>query len=145
MATIDVTAFRQAYPAFSNPIMYPDPAIQNAAALADCYVDTASRWWNCTKCQELILNLITAHLLLINGTAQMPGVGYSGLLTSATVGSVSVGFQASSVTQNAFTVFLNKTPYGEQLLALFARLMSGGVYIGGSPERRGFRKFGGRF
>lgn len=144
-ATFDVDAFRKAFPAFANPLMYPDPAILAASELAGCYIDVANSWYNCAKCQNLIWQLITAHLLVINGTVGMPGVAYSGLLTSATVGSVSVGFQANSVTQNGLTTWLGKTPYGEQLLALFARLMAGGVYIGGSPERRGFRKIGGRF
>jgi hypothetical protein len=32
-----------------------------------------------------------------------------------------------------------------QLWALLQKVSAGGVYIGGSPERRGFRKIGGRF
>lgn len=144
-ATFDTAGFSKAFPAFANPLMYPDDAILAASELAGCYIDVANSWYNCAKCQNLIWQLITAHLLVINGTAGMPGVAYSGLLTSATVGSVSVGFQANTVTQNGLTTWLGKTPYGEQLLALFARLTTGGIYVGGSPERRGFRKIGGRF
>lgn len=145
MTEAEIAQFRLAYPQFANPLMYPGAAIVNAHDLSECYVDVSSRWFNCAKCQGLIQNLMTAHLLVINGTAQMPGVSYSGLLTSASVGSVSVGFQAGSVEKPAYLVWLGKTPYGEQLIALFSKLAAGGAYIGGSPERRGFRKFGGRF
>lgn len=145
MGTFDVDKFRAAFPGFSNPIMYTGDAIRAASELASCYIDVANSWYRCSKCQDLIWQLITAHLLTINGTAQMPGVGYSGLLTSATVGSVSVGFQANAVSQNGLLTWLAKTPYGEQLLALFARITAGGLYVGGSPERRGFRKIRGLF
>lgn len=145
MDQFDVDKFRKTFPAFANPLMYPPDGIMAASELASCYISVSSNYWRCADCQQLIWVLITAHLLQINGTSGMPGVGYSGLLTNATVGSVSVGFSASSVDKPALVAWLGKTPYGEQLLALFARLTAGGLYIGGSHERRGFRKYGGRF
>lgn len=145
MDDFDVDKFRKTFPAFSNPLMYPPEGILAASELAFCYVNVSSKFWKCANCQQLIWQLITAHLLMINGTTGMPGVGYSGLLTNATVGSVSVGFAADSVNRSDLLSWFKKTPYGEQLLALFARATAGGLYIGGSPERRGFRKIGGRF
>lgn len=141
----DVDKFRKTFPAFANPLMYPNDGILAASELAGCYINVASRFWKCNDCQQTVWFLIAAHLLMINGTTGMPGVGYSGLLTNATVGSVSVGFSASSVDKSSLVTWLGKTPYGEQLLALWARLTAGGLYIGGSYERRGFRKYGGRF
>lgn len=145
MDQFDVAKFRKAFPAFSNTLMYNDESIFAASELANCYIDVSSRYWRCSDCQSLMWSLITAHLLQINGTTGMPGVSYSGLLTNATVGSVSVGFSTSSVEKPAFMMWLAKSPYGEQLLALFSRLAAGGLYIGGSNERRAFRKYGGRF
>lgn len=145
MDSFDVDKFRKTFPAFANPLMYTPEGIEAASELAGCYVDVSSNFWKCGQCQQLIWMLITAHLLMINGTTGMPGVGYSGLLTNATVGSVSVGFSADSVSRSSLLDWFKKTPYGEQLLALFARLTAGGLYVGGSHERRGFRKIGGRF
>jgi hypothetical protein len=145
MSNFDVEKFRVAFPAFANPLMYPSEGIIAASELAGCYINVASKFWKCANCSQTVWFLITAHLLMINGTTGMPGVGYSGLLTNATVGSVSVGFSASSVEKPALISWLGKTPYGEQLVALWSRLTGGIAYIGGSPERRGFRKIGGRF
>jgi len=142
---IDVDEFREKFPQFVNPVLYPTDNILLMADMVDCYIDVGNRWFRCVKCQELMTELLTAHLLVINGTPVSPANGATGIISNATVGSVSVGFFNASSSKGAFMSWLGKTPYGEQLAALLARLSIGLGYIGGSPERRAFRKVGGRF
>jgi len=142
---IDVPEFREKFPAFANPVLYPTDSILLMADMTDCYIDIANSWFRCVKCQELMTELLTAHLLMINGTTAAPASGATGVISNATVGSVSVGFVNAASSKGAFMSWLGKTPYGEQLAALLARLAIGLGYVGGSPERRAFRKVGGRF
>lgn len=142
---IDVIEFRDKFPAFANPELYPTDSILLMADMVDCYIDVSSRWFKCIKCQELMTELLTAHLLSINGTPAAPASGSTGIISNTTVGSVSVGFTSASSSKAAFTTWLGKTIYGEQLIALLSRLSIGIGYVGGSPERRAFRKTGGRF
>ncbi|XAO54126.1 head to tail adaptor [Yersinia phage vB_YenM_P744] len=140
-----IPVFRAQFPAFTSTIVWPDETIQLAYEMSGCYVDAAETWYSCTKCRDLITNLITAHLLLLNGSAIAPANGTAGKVASASVGSVSVSFVDVTSGKSQFSIWLSKTPYGEQLLVLFSKVVAGGFYVGGSPERRGFRKVGGRF
>lgn len=142
---IDVAEFREKFPAFANPVLYPTDSILLMADMVDCYIDVGNRWFRCVKCQELMTELLTAHLLMINGTPAAPASGATGIISNATVGSVSVAFTNAASSKGAFMAWLGKTPYGEQLAALLARLSIGLGYIGGAPERRAFRKVGGGF
>lgn len=142
---IDVDDFRLKFPAFANPMLYPTDSILLMSEMVDCYIDVGNRWFRCVKCQELMTELLTAHLLIINGTPTAPASGATGIISNATVGSVSVGFANAAASKGAFMAWLGKTTYGEQLSALLARLAVGLGYIGGAPERRAFRKVGGRF
>lgn len=142
---IDVDEFRIRRPAFANPALYPTDDILLWADTTDCYIDVGNRWFRCVKCQELMTELLTAHLLYIYGTGSAPGNSSSGVVTNATVGSVSVGITSALTSKGAFISWLGKSPYGEDLAAILARLSIGLGYIGGAPERRAFRKVGGRF
>ncbi len=141
----DVAAFRRAFPAFTDETFYPSEAIEAAAAMADCYINTSSRWYRCDQCISLMQQLITAHLLTLNGTEFVPGQTATGVMTSASIDGISVGFTVNTANKGSFTAWLDKTPYGEQLAALLARFSRTIGYIGGSGERRGFRKVGGGF
>ena len=88
---------------------------------------------------------MTAHLLYLNGSATTPGQINVGVVTSATVGSVSVGLQVDTATKSEYSTWLGKSPWGEQLLALLSRMAIGPHYIGGTRERSAFRKVGGRY
>lgn len=142
---MDVSLFRSRFPYFANVVVWPDPTIQMAAETATCFIDVANSWYRCDKCRELITELMSAHILYLNGSAMAPGNTAVGVVSSATVGTVSVGLTVNTATKGAFSAWLGKTPWGEQLLAMLARLAVGPIYIGGSPERRAFRKVGGRF
>ena len=141
---MNIDLFRKRFAYFANPAQWPDDTVQVAADMATCYIDIANSWYRCAECRELMTELITAHLLYLNGSALVPGQTNTGTVTNATVGSVSVGL-TTFAHKSEFTAWLGKSPWGEQLLAMLARLAVGPIYIGGSPERRAFRKFGGRF
>lgn len=135
---MDVAQFRLKFPFFADATFWPDDVILAQVDTAQCYLLTCD-----CPCSDLALMLMVAHLLIINGSGTMPGVGAVGVVTSASVGGVSVGLTVQSADKSSLSAWLGKTPYGEQLLALM-RALSGGVsYYGGSPERRGFRKIGG--
>lgn len=85
---IDVAEFREKFPAFANPVLYPTDSILLMADMVDCYIDVGNRWFRCVKCQELMTELLTAHLLMINGTPAAPASGATGIISNATVGSV---------------------------------------------------------
>ena len=140
-----IPAFRVALPAFSSELVRPDLTIQSAYDMSGCYVTAARTFYSCEKCQDVVTNLIVAHLLTLNGSKLAPANHTPGKVASAGVGSVSVSLVDTTAGKSQFSIWHSKTPYGEQLLALFSTLAAGGWYVGGSPERRGFRKVGGRF
>ena len=90
----------------------------------------------------LALQLLTAHLAQI-GKAAAAG-NPSGAITSATEGSVSVSF-APPPFRSGWQHWLSTTTYGAQLWALLSVQSAGGLYVGGSLERQGFRGAGGVF
>ena len=89
------------------------------------------------------LNLLTAHLaqtsnLLLSGQSQVAPIA------SATQGSVSLSMVPPPAT-SGWQYWLASTPYGQQLWALLSMRGAGGFLIGGSLERKAFRKAGGVF
>lgn len=128
---MDLAAFRAAYPEFAS---VPDETVTAAAASTTCYIPNPT---------EEQTQLLTAHLLTIRGLNDQGGGGV-GQLTSASIGSVSTT-RAAPPSRNEFRYWLASTAYGSQLLACLARKTAGGRYLGGAPERSGFRKAGGRY
>jgi len=105
MAMID--DFKARFPEFSNEVV-------------DQYFPPLEGVWSCyyggtyTACnREIILNLI-AHLMVIE---QSPGSGSVRNQSSRSVGSVSVGFEASASVSN-MTDFFGSTKYGQRFLFL---------------------------
>lgn len=91
--------------------------------------------------RKAAIYLMTAHLSLLyqrNMTAAASGNatgGAGGLVASASVGEVSVGYQQIPTGNDMFDYWLATTPYGQQLLALLSMLSSVPFYFGGSLER----------
>lgn len=136
MATFDLAAFRVLYPQFDS---VADATVEAVAVKALCFVgDTGC------ECDDTAWFLMVAHLLQIQTAAAAGGSG-SGPVASATVGGVSVSFQAPPYGTSAYKFWLFSTPYGSQLAALLARCSAGGLYVGGAPERAAFRRAGGSF
>ena len=89
--------------------------------------------------RKAAIYLMTAHLSVLtlknqSGAAGAGGAG-AGIVTSASVGEVSVSYQQIPTNNDMFDFWLATTPYGQELLALLDMLSSVPFYIGGSLER----------
>lgn len=143
--TLDLVTFRLLYPAFANVTTYPDAYIQAQWDAATAYIGEYDGCLLADKRLQLALNLMTAHLMHVNVLLAQSGVAATiGVPISATVDKVTVSNMPPPAT-DGWKFWLATSPYGLQLWALLSAASAGGVYIGGSPERRGFRKVGGRF
>lgn len=140
--TFDVTAFRAAFPAFADPLAYPDPVLQMYWNTATAYCN-ANDWYNIQgDTLQTILNYFTAHI------AQLATVVAQGLLPgfiqNATIDAVTVAL-APPPEVNQFQWWMNQTTYGQSVLALLQAVTVGGFFFGGLPETSAFRKVGGIF
>jgi hypothetical protein len=140
--TFDIAAFRAMFPAFADVTKYPDLALQGYWTMAVNYIYDNDTWAICGDTLQLALNLMTAHLAasfaLINSGQNAV------VVAGAAEGSVSVSMVPPPI-KTGWQFWLCTTPYGIQLWALLSSLTVGGFYIGGLPERSGFRKIGGFF
>lgn len=138
---LDIASFRVNFPAYSVVVDYPDARLNAQYAIGKCYIADN----DCTlpeACREFALQLMLAHLLSIQDSiaAGRP----TQIVTSATEGSVSVSL-AEPPNTDTFTYWFSTTPYGLQLIAMLDASSVGGYFVGGSEERRGFRKINGGF
>ena len=139
--SLDITEFRAMFPAYADETTYPDATLETYYSIGKCYIKDNS----CTlpdACRAQALNLMLAHLLYISD--QAAAGNKSVVVTSATEGQVSVSIAQPPSADN-WSYWLNTTPYGPQILAMFDVASVGGWYVGGTPERKGFRKAGGGF
>ncbi len=148
--------FRKLFPAFADTAQWPEATLQ-------LYWDTGSDFISTGDCPCNILNngslqfahdLMAAHIATLlaapvpaggggGGSSELPGGG-SGVIQSASIGAVSVSMMAPPA-KDMWQYWFAQTPYGQQLLALLQIKGVGGLYVGGLPERLGFRKVGGVF
>jgi hypothetical protein len=135
----DDALFRAQFPAFANTTTYPEALLAGYFAMATCYLDPDDGCKISGGCLQLALNLLTAHLAYLNSSD--PG-GNVGVITSASIDKISTTVTIP-VSNSAFSVWLNLSGYGLQLRALLKTHAVGGDYVGGSIERRAFRKAGG--
>lgn len=148
----DVALFRALFPAFADPVAYPDIMIETYWSVAYTFISPVD-------CPCQMLNgkalgysgyLMTAHLMwlaaqgITGGSTTDNGGSAGGVVTSASIGAVSVTM-AQPPFSNGWDYWLNQSPYGQQLLALLKVVSVGGTSVGGLPERTGFRKIGGVF
>ena len=128
-----LASFRALYPAFAG---VDDAVVLAVSESAACYVSGSKEC-----CESQLWMLATAHLLQLQADSQA-GDSKTGALTSATVGSVSVGFAAPPAgTQSAH--WFNTTTYGAQYLVLNKRCNGAPRYIGGSAVRSSIRGYRG--
>jgi len=137
------TLFQAQIPAYA---VAPDESVLAAYyAQASAYVDPNDNWCGglADGALDLALNLLTAHLAYINGL--IAGGSTATIVTSSSVGQVSVGLLAPPV-KGMFQYWLAASPYGQQLLAMLQVRAAGGWSVTpGIPERRAFRKGYGTF
>jgi hypothetical protein len=143
---LDKANFRVIFPEFANaaafPAGYPDAMLQ---AFWDVGVTYLGDYDGCLLSGpplQSALNFMAAHLLKLSTMAafgQTPAI-----LTQARVDKVDVQLAAPPA-KNAWAWWLNLTPYGVQLWALLSVKSAGGLYLGGSFARGGFRGPTGRW
>ena len=138
--------FRELFPAFASPTTYPDAMLNGWFDFATSYITDYNNGSYSTfmtvKQQTQALYLLTAHIGDL--TQQILAGDSTGVLTSATIDKVTVANMPPPV-KNGWQFWLATTPYGLQLWALLKRMAGAGFYVGGLPERRGFRKVYGTF
>ena len=135
-------AFRAMFPAFADTAAFTSQMLAmwwDAAAL-----HLKDGWMLSGDAYEHARNLMTAHLVQLADKAAKQAQSVGGAVQSASEGSVSVSF-ATPPTKSGWQFWLSGTPYGVQLWALLSSASAGGMFVGGLPEREGFRKVGGVF
>lgn len=143
--TLDITTFRLLFPEFVNATTFPDAYIQAQWDAAVAAMGDQDGWALAGASLKTALNYLTAHLMKLNVLiASGGGGGVTGVVTGATIDKVSVQM-AAPTTRGGWQYWLASTPYGMQLWALLSMKSAGGLYIGGRPERRAFRKVYGNF
>lgn len=148
MATpaIDYAKFRALFPQFANPVLYPDTMLDAWWTMAHCAMQEPPCGCPDNDCGSLMLYLMTAHIGALMTTLAAGGAsgGKSGVLTSASIDKVSVGYTLPPY-KSGWQFWLSSTPYGLQLWSMLSVAAAGGFSVNGRPESRGFRKVYGAF
>jgi hypothetical protein len=135
--TFDVTAFRVQFPAFMNPVMFPDATLQLYWDNATVYVSDVGNFGRLQDTsRQYALNLMTAHLTALSvivAKGQVPNI-----VSASTIDKISVTLEPPPV-KTEWQWWLCTTPYGQGLLALLQGRSVGGFYIGGSAPLAAFR------
>lgn len=127
---MDATKFRQDFPEFTDPVKYPDSAVNLWLDLAGKTLP-ADRWCDYL---DIGMELFTAHnLALAAGNQATAAVGgapgqVKGPLTSKAVDKVSAGYDSGAATLEDGG-FFNLTTYGIQFLQLARMIGSGGIQL----------------
>ena len=139
---LNISNFRSAFKAYESEANYPDAILELRYAQGACYISDNDIGKLSSKCRELALQLMLAHLLNINDKIESGAA--TGQIVSASEDGVSVSLTPPP-NESQFDWWLNTTPYGSQISTMLSLNTVGGLYLGGSFERSGFRKSGGRF
>lgn len=148
MSTIalDIPLFRSRFAAFAGDPP-SDATIDVYWIMATSYISADTYGCMSAEARELALQLMTAHLLYLQGLISNGGTntGTPGIVTASKVGDVQVSLAQPPYGTSPWRYWMNLSPYGSQLLALLDAQAVGGFYVGGLPERSAFRKVGGIF
>lgn len=139
---VTVSDFRNALPEFNSTIRFPDAYVQRFITQSTMYISTQSGIIR-DDVRVLAIEYMTAHLITL---AAIDGLGNDkndsstsgGVLTAASIDSVSVSFQAV-IAKDAFEQWIQSTPYGKMYWALLSANMPGGIFWVGSPRVAGIR------
>ena len=130
MITANLTQFLNIFPQFNNPDM------PSQYYFDDTYVWAVDNW-NINVFGSRInmaIYLMTAHRLTLMFNAQTNQSGQGGKVASATVGQVSVSYEAMPKADK-FDYWLSLSPYGLELLGMLQTLTASPKYYGGSLTR----------
>lgn len=138
-------SFRLQFPEFANPVSYPETLLNAMFDVAKIRLTPYDNWLISGDKLQYALNLMTAHVTSLRSAVAGDGDGgATGILQSATEGSVSVSMAVPNV-KDGFDYWMMQTPYGQELLAFLKTLTAQGFYFGGKPEGAAIRDVGGTF
>jgi hypothetical protein len=132
----DINEFRLKYPIFDT---ISDDVVLRAFDSAEMFISNNTSCYLTESRLKYVLYIMTAHILQIGIDNASNGGGNAGIVSSTSIDKISVSFEAR-LNKTSFQYFLNKTIYGEEILALFSLWSAGGYYIGGSTATLGFRR-----
>lgn len=138
---LNITTFRANFPLYADETTYTDMTLESEYEIGKCFIADN----DCTfpeKCREYALQLMLAHLTYCSDESNAGN--NSGVIQSANEGDVSVSFAVPDIS-DPWHNWMNLSPFGKKLLAMLSAQSVGGFYVGGLPERKGFRKIGGVF
>lgn len=129
---MDSLTFRQDFPEFSNPSIYPD-------SLINFWLSVAQKLLNTSKWGDLLdqgYELYIAHNVSLARQNQreanvggQPGVS-KGPIASKSIDKVNIAYNSeASIEENAG--YYNLTVYGQQFIRLARMMGAGGIQIGG--------------
>lgn len=137
IVTFDYAQFIALFPAFSNPVVYPEVTLEQYWQTATYYVSDIAFCGSLRgEKRQYAIYLMMAHLIYLAdliATGQVPT-----LVQGSSIDKISVTLTPPKL-PNQFSWWLNTTPYGMQLYALLQVYSVGGFYIGGSPVLGSFR------
>lgn len=142
--TYNDTDFRTQIPFFANTTTYPQALMNQFFINGSGYISTYNYGFLNGARRQQGLYLMTAHLAALNDMIIANNGAAPGVVINAEIDKVKVGLQPPP-NKNQWQWWLNQTPWGQQLQALLAVASAGGWYVGGMPERLGFRRVGGGF
>lgn len=142
MTTLNVSQFRINFPPYADETTYPDSLLNTQYTIGKCYMEDSSCVAGDPDCLEHMFDLMLAHLMYIRD--EVNAGNNVGVVTAANEGDVSVTLAQPPV-NDEFHYWYNSSPYGRQLIVLLEANAIGGTFVGGLPERKGFRKFAGGF
>lgn len=138
---VTVENLRNAFPEFGDTSKYPNEYIQRFITMATMYISTVSGIIR-DDVRILAIEYMTCHLMTlsaIDGQGNAQGDGNSGgVLSSASIESVSVAFQAV-IASDAFEQWIQSTPYGKMYWALLQANTPTGIYWVGVKRAFGIR------
>lgn len=135
---ITVDEFRSAMPAFSNSTKYPDEKVQLFIEQSYNYISPEKGCLLKCKTRKYALELMAAHLLMLNDKILSGDMSAGGRVTSANIDKISVSLEAPK-NQNDWAYWLSLTPYGLALSALLSSKAPIGIYSGGTNYRGSLR------
>ena len=131
------TAFRALFPAYASTTTYPAATLQVYWNTAILYINNQYGGCYCGGMslaqQTQALNLMTAHLVYLNGlitAGQVPQI-----ITAAGIDKINVTMEPPPA-KNQWQYWLQTTPYGQQLMALLQVIGVGGFYASSAPGGR---------
>jgi hypothetical protein len=127
----DVDAFRVSYPEFTDSP--EDAVLESDWTIATCYMSDINYGCLNGDCRYLALTMLTAHIAKL-AIPTNAGQTTSGLEISATIDKITVATLPPPNTKE-FSWWLNKTSYGQNLLALLRTRATGGLYFPGPGVR----------